>query len=339
MKALVKKFPEAGIWMDEVEKPVPGHNDVLIKVEMTAICGTDLHIYKWDEWSQKTIKPPLVIGHEFVGEIVEMGQEVRGYRIGQRVSAEGHIVCGVCRNCRAGTQHLCPNTKGIGVNRDGAFAEYITMPVQNLWPVPESIPSDLASFFDPFGNAAHCALEFDIVGEDVLITGAGPIGIIAVGICKHIGARNVVITDVNDYRLKLAADMGATRCINVSKEKISDVMEQMNITGFDLGMEMSGNPHAFNDMLTSMYNGGKITLLGMLPDSTQINWDNIIFKGLSVKGITGRRMYETWYKMTQMLLNGFPLRKALTHTIDIDDFQTGFDLMASGQCGKVVCQW
>ncbi|WP_395375549.1 L-threonine 3-dehydrogenase [Marinicella sp. W31] len=339
MKALVKKLPETGIWMDDVEKPVPGHNDVLIKVEMTAICGTDLHIYKWDEWSQKTIKPPLVIGHEFVGEIVEMGQEVKGYNIGDRVSAEGHIVCGVCRNCRAGTQHLCPNTQGIGVNRNGAFAEYITMPVQNLWPVPDNIPSDLASFFDPFGNAAHCALEFDIVGEDVLITGAGPIGIIAVGICKHIGARNVVITDVNDYRLQLAAEMGATRCINVSKEKISDVMNQMDITGFDLGMEMSGNPHAFNDMLNSMYNGGKITLLGMLPDSTQINWDNIIFKGLSVKGITGRRMYETWYKMTQMLLNGFPLRKALTHTIDIDDFQTGFDLMASGQCGKVVCKW
>jgi len=339
MKALVKKFPETGIWMDDVEKPVPGHNDVLIKVEMTAICGTDLHIYKWDEWSQKTIKTPLVIGHEFVGEIVEMGQEVKGYSIGQRVSAEGHIVCGVCRNCRAGTQHLCPNTQGIGVNRNGAFAEYITMPVQNLWPVPDSIPSDLASFFDPFGNAAHCALEFDIVGEDVLITGAGPIGVIATGICKHIGARNVVITDVNDYRLQLAADMGATRTINVTQESITDVMHEMGITGFDLGMEMSGNPRAFNDMLDSMYNGGKITLLGMLPDSTQINWDNVIFKGLSVKGITGRRMYETWYKMTQMLLNGFPLRKALTHTIDIDDFQTGFDLMASGQCGKVVCKW
>ena len=339
MKALVKKFPEAGIWMDEVEKPVPGHNDVLIKVEMTAICGTDLHIYKWDEWSQKTIKPPLVIGHEFVGEIVEMGQEVKGYSIGERVSAEGHIVCGVCRNCRAGTQHLCPNTQGIGVNRNGAFAEYITMPVQNLWPVPDSIPSDLASFFDPFGNAAHCALEFDIVGEDVLITGAGPIGIIATGICKHIGARNVVITDINDYRLKLAADMGATRCVNVTRESITDVMDELGITGFDLGMEMSGNPRAFNDMLDSMYNGGKITLLGMLPDSTQINWDHIIFKGLSVKGITGRRMYETWYKMTQMLLNGFPLRKALTHTIHIDDFQTGFDLMASGECGKVVCKW
>lgn len=339
MKALVKTKPETGIWMEDVEMPQMGHNDVLIKVEKTAICGTDLHIYKWDEWSQKTIKPPLVIGHEFVGEIVDMGVEVSGYELGQRVSAEGHIVCGVCRNCRAGTPHLCPNTQGIGVNRNGAFAEFITMPVQNLWPVPDKIPSKLAAFFDPFGNAAHCALEYDMVGEDVLITGAGPIGIIATGICKHVGARNVVITDVNDYRLELAKKMGATRCINVTKDKLSDVMHEMNITGFDLGMEMSGNPKAFNDMLDNMYNGGKVTLLGMLPDSTQINWDNIIFKGLSVRGITGRKMYETWYKMTQMLLTGFPLDIALTHEIHIDDFQKGFDLMASGQCGKVVCSW
>ncbi len=339
MKALVKKKAAEGIWMEHVEKPSPGHNDVLIEVEMTAICGTDLHIYNWDEWSRKTIKPPLVIGHEFVGRIVEMGCEVSGYEIGQRVSAEGHIVCGVCRNCRAGTPHLCPNTQGIGVNRDGAFAEFIAMPVQNLWPVPDAIPSKLAAFFDPFGNAAHCVLEFDMVGEDVLITGAGPIGIIAAGICKHIGARKIVITDVNDYRLKLAADMGATRTVNVTREKLSDAMREEKITGFDLGMEMSGNPHAFNDMLDSMYNGGKICLLGMLPDSTTINWDNIIFKGLSVKGITGRRMYETWYKMTQMLLSGFPLQKALTHVIDIDDFQQGFELMRSGQCGKVVCKW
>ncbi len=339
MKALVKKRPEQGIWMADVPMPTMGHNDVLIKVEKTAICGTDLHIYKWDEWSAKTIKPPLVIGHEFVGHIIDMGSEVSGYEIGQRVSAEGHIVCGVCRNCRAGTPHLCPNTQGIGVNRDGAFAEYISMPVHNLWPVPEQIPSELAAFFDPFGNAAHCALEYDMVGEDVLITGAGPIGIIATGICKHVGARNVVITDVNDYRLSLAQSMGATRCVNVAKEKLADVMAEMNITGFDLGMEMSGNPTAFNDMLNSMYNGGKITLLGMLPDHTQINWDNIIFKGLSVKGVTGRKMYETWYKMTQLLLSGFPLKKALTHEIHIDDFQTGFDLMASGQCGKVVCSW
>ncbi|GAA4819277.1 L-threonine 3-dehydrogenase [Marinicella pacifica] len=339
MKALVKKSPEKGIWMDDVPQPDIGHNDVLIKVEKTAICGTDLHIYNWDKWSAKNIKTPLVIGHEFVGHIVEMGVEVNGYEIGQRVSAEGHIVCGVCRNCRAGTQHLCPNTQGIGVNRDGAFAEYVAMPVQNLWPVPDAIPSNLAAFFDPFGNAAHCALEYDMVGEDVLITGCGPIGIIATGICNHVGARNVIVTDVNDYRLNLAKKMGATRTVNVTRENLKDVMRDARITGFDLGMEMSGNPHAFNDMLQNMYNGGKVTLLGMLPDETQINWDNIIFKGLSVKGVTGRKMYETWYKMTQMLLSGFPLQHVLTHEISIDDFQHGFDLMASGECGKVVCSW
>ncbi len=339
MKALVKKSPEKGIWMDDVPQPDIGHNDVLIKVEKTAICGTDLHIYNWDKWSAKNIKTPLVIGHEFVGHIVKMGVEVNGYEIGQRVSAEGHIVCGVCRNCRAGTQHLCPNTQGIGVNRDGAFAEYVAMPVQNLWPVPDAIPSNLAAFFDPFGNAAHCALEYDMVGEDVLITGCGPIGIIATGICNHVGARNVIVTDVNDYRLNLAKKMGATRTVNVTRENLKDVMRDARITGFDLGMEMSGNPHAFNDMLQNMYNGGKVTLLGMLPDETQINWDNIIFKGLSVKGVTGRKMYETWYKMTQMLLSGFPLQHVLTHEISIDDFQHGFDLMASGKCGKVVCSW
>lgn len=339
MKALVKKSPEKGIWMQDVPKPEIGHNDVLIKVEKTAICGTDLHIYNWDKWSAKNIKTPLVIGHEFVGHIVEMGCEVNGYEIGQRVSAEGHIVCGVCRNCRAGTQHLCPNTRGIGVNRDGAFAEYVVMPVQNLWPVPDAIPSSLAAFFDPFGNAAHCALEYDMVGEDVLITGAGPIGIIATGICNHVGARNVIVTDVNDYRLNLAKEMGATKTVNVTRENLDDIMQDARITGFDLGMEMSGNPQAFNDMLRNMYNGGKVTLLGMLPDETQINWDNIIFKGLSVKGVTGRKMYETWYKMTQMLLSGFPLQNVLTHEISIDDFQHGFDLMASGQCGKVVCSW
>lgn len=339
MKALVKKSPEKGIWMDDVPQPDIGHNDVLIKVEKTAICGTDLHIYNWDKWSAKNIKTPLVIGHEFVGHIVKMGVEVNGYEIGQRVSAEGHIVCGVCRNCRAGTQHLCPNTQGIGVNRDGAFAEYVAMPVQNLWPVPDAIPSNLAAFFDPFGNAAHCALEYDMVGEDVLITGCGPIGIIATGICNHVGARNVIVTDVNDYRLNLAKKMGATRTVNVTRENLKDVMRDARITGFDLGMEMSGNPHAFNDMLQNMYNGGKVTLLGMLPDETQINWDNIIFKGLSVKGVTGRKMYETWYKMTQMLLSGFPLQHVLTHEISIDDFQHGFDLMASGECGKVVCSW
>jgi len=339
MKALVKREAKPGIWMDEVPVPSPGANEVLIKLEMTAICGTDLHIYKWDEWSQRTIKPGLVIGHEFVGRIVGIGPGVTGYAIGDRVSAEGHIVCGHCRNCRAGRPHLCPNTVGIGVNRHGAFAEYVVMPSSNLWPIPDDIAPELAAFFDPFGNAAHCALEFDVVGEDVLITGAGPIGIIAAGICKFIGARNIVITDINDYRLDLARQMGATRTINVGKEKLEDVMAELGIEGFDVGMEMSGHPGAFNDMLGAMYHGGKVALLGILPKGAGIDWDRIIFKGLVVHGIYGRKMYETWYKMTQLVRTGFPLGKVLTHQIGIDEFQQGFELMDSGQCGKVVCRW
>lgn len=339
MRALVKKSAEPGIWMEDVPKPEIGPNEVLVKVEKTAICGTDLHIYKWDEWSQRTIKPGLTIGHEFVGRIAEVGNAVEGYQVGQRVSAEGHIVCGHCRNCRAGRQHLCPNTVGIGVNRNGAFAEYVAVPASNLWPIPDQISSELAAFFDPYGNAAHCALEFDVTGEDVLITGAGPIGIIAAGICKWIGARNVVVTDVNDYRLKLAADMGATRVVNVTKQRLSEVVKDLHLEGFDVGLEMSGNPSAFADMLDTMYHGGKIALLGILPKGSGVDWDQIIFKGLTVQGIYGRRMYETWYKMTQMVLSGFPLQKALTHQIPIEDFQQGFDLMASGQCGKVVCSW
>lgn len=339
MKALVKRDPAKGIWMQQVPRPTPGANEVLVKLHMTAICGTDLHIYKWDEWSQRNIKPGLVIGHEFVGTIAQIGPGVTGYTLGQRVSAEGHIVCGHCRNCRAGRPHLCPNTVGIGVNRNGAFAEYVVVPSSNLWPIPDEIPSELAAFFDPFGNAAHCALEFDLVGEDVLITGAGPIGIIAAGICKWIGARHVVITDVNDYRLNLAREMGATRTVNVARESLKDVMREIGIEGFDVGMEMSGNPSAFNEMLDAMYHGGKVALLGILPKGAGVDWDRIIFKGLVVHGIYGRKMYETWYKMTQLVRSGFPLQKALTHQIAIDDFQTGFDLMESGQCGKVVCRW
>ncbi|PKM07909.1 MAG: L-threonine 3-dehydrogenase [Gammaproteobacteria bacterium HGW-Gammaproteobacteria-4] len=339
MKALVKREPTKGIWMQQVPRPAPGANEVLVKLHMTAICGTDLHIYKWDEWSQRTIKPGLVIGHEFVGTIAEIGPGVTGYTLGQRVSAEGHVVCGHCRNCRAGRPHLCPNTVGIGVNRNGAFAEYVVVPSSNLWPIPDEIPSELAAFFDPFGNAAHCALEFDVIGEDVLITGAGPIGIIAAGICKWIGARHVVITDVNDYRLNLAREMGATRTVNVARESLKDVMREIGIEGFDVGMEMSGNPGAFNDMLDAMYHGGKVALLGILPKGAGVDWDQIIFKGLVLHGIYGRKMYETWYKMTQLVRSGFPLHKALTHQIAIDDFQTGFDLMDSGQCGKVVCRW
>ena len=339
MKALVKREAARGIWMAEAPVPEAGPNEVLIKVEKTAICGTDLHIYNWDEWAQRTIKPGLVIGHEFVGRIAAIGPGVRGYTVGQRVSAEGHIVCGMCRNCRAGRPHLCPYTVGIGVNRNGAFAEYVVMPASNLWPIPDAIPSELAAFFDPYGNAAHCALEFDLIGEDVLITGAGPIGVIAAGIAKHVGARNVVVTDVNDYRLKLAADMGATRVVNVSQQSLKDVVADLHMEGFDVGLEMSGNPKAFNEMLDVMYHGGRIALLGLLPKGAGIDWDRVIFKGLVLHGIYGRRMYETWYKMTQMLLTGFPLQKALTHQLAISDFQKGFDLMESGKCGKVVCSW
>jgi threonine 3-dehydrogenase len=340
MKALVKRHPKPGLWMEEVPVPSPGVNEVLIAVEKTAICGTDLHIYKWDDWSQRTIKPPLVIGHEFVGEIAALGPGVEGYKVGDRVSAEGHVTCGICRNCRAGRRHLCTHTRGIGVNQNGAFAEYVAVPAANLWLIPPEIPSEIAAFFDPFGNAVHCALSFDVVGEDVLITGAGPIGIIAAGICRYLGARHVVITDVNDYRLQLAGKMGATHLVNVQREKLADAMRAQNIReGFDIGLEMSGNPRAFNDMLHHMYHGGHVALLGLLPNDTRIDWDQVIFKSLTVKGIYGREMFETWYKMTQMVLGGLDLRPVLTHHIPIKEFETGFELMASGQCGKVVCSW
>ena len=339
MRALVKREAAPGIWMEEAPIPEPGTNEVLIRLEKTAICGTDLHIYKWDEWSQKTIRPGLIIGHEFVGRIAELGDGVTGYRVGDRVSAEGHIVCGHCRNCRAGRPHLCPNTVGIGVNRDGAFAEYVVVPASNLWPIPDGVAPELAAFFDPFGNAAHCALKFDLVGEDVLITGAGPIGIIAAGICRHVGARHVVVTDVNDYRLELARNMGASHTVNVTRSSIADIVRELEIEGFDIGLEMSGNAAAFDDLLHHMYHGGKVALLGILPSGSAIDWNQVIFKGLELHGIYGRIMYETWYKMTQMVLTGFPLRRAMTHHIPIADFQTGFDLMASGQCGKVVCDW
>jgi threonine 3-dehydrogenase len=339
MQALVKREAAPGIWMEEVPVPEPGTNEVLIRLEKTAICGTDLHIYNWDEWSQRTIRPGLIIGHEFVGRIAALGEGVTGYEVGDRVSAEGHIVCGHCRNCRAGKRHLCPETIGIGVNRNGAFAEYIVVPSSNLWPIPDRIAPELAAFFDPFGNAAHCALQFDLVGEDVLITGAGPVGIIAAGICRHVGARHVVITDVNDYRLDLAREMGADQAINVTRGSIAEKVESLGIEGFDIGLEMSGHPGAFDDMLHHMYHGGRVALLGILPKGSAIDWDQVIFKGLEIHGIYGRRMYETWYKMTQMVLTGFPLHKAMTHHIPIAEFQHGFDLMASGQCGKVVCDW
>jgi len=340
MKALVKRSPKRGIWMEDLPFPQIGTNDVLIKITHTAICGTDLHIYKWDEWSQRTIKTPLIIGHEFAGEIVDIGQGVTHYQTGERVSGEGHLTCGYCRNCRAGKRHLCDKSIGIGIQRNGAFAEYMTLPEQNVWPIAKEIPSKIAAFFDPFGNAAHCALSFEMLGEDVLITGAGPIGIMATAISRFLGVRHVVITDTIDYRLNLAKKMGASATINVTKNKITDVYKELNITeGFDVGMEMSGNPNAFNSMIKHMYNGGRIALLGLLPKSTQINWDEVIFKGLQIKGIYGREMFETWYKMTQMLQSGLDISNVLTHRFHIDDYQKGFDVMESGQCGKVVLEW
>ena len=338
MKALLKKFPEKGIWIEEVPVPEFGNNDLLIKVKKTAICGTDLHIYKWDEWSQRTIKTPMVIGHEFVGEVVDKGMNVTRFQAGDRISGEGHIVCGTCRSCRAGRPHLCLNTVGVGVNRDGCFAEYLVIPESNAVHIHPSIPSEIVAFFDPFGNAVHTALSFDLVGEDVLITGAGPIGIMAVAIAKHVGARHVIITDINQYRLDLAENMGATCAVNVQTGSIQDCMKNLDMIGFDVGLEMSGAPAAFESMLVNMYHGGRIALLGILPKTTQINWDLVIFKGLFLKGIYGREMFETWYKMQVMLQSGLDILPVLTHKFPFDDFQKGFDAMESGNCGKVVLE-
>ena len=340
MKALVKAKPERGIWMEDIDPPKVGHNDVLIEVTRTAICGTDIHIYQWDEWAQHTIPVPLTAGHEFCGRIVECGSEVRGLEVGDRVSAEGHITCGVCRNCRAGRRHLCMNTQGVGVNRPGAFAEYLSVPAFNVFKLPDSITDDMASILDPLGNATHTALSFDLVGEDVLITGAGPIGIMAVAIARYAGARHIVITDVNDYRLDLARKMGASMALNVSRESIDDAMQELGmVEGFDVGMEMSGNGQAFEDMLRTMHHGGKIALLGILPEHTGIDWDAVIFKGLVIKGIYGREMFETWYKMSSMLQSGLNIGPIITHHFPVDEFQPAFDLMESGQSGKVILEW
>jgi len=340
MKALVKAKAERGIWMEDIAKPEVGHNDVLIKVNRTAICGTDIHIFKWDDWAKATIPVPMAVGHEFSGEIVDMGIEVKGYEIGDRVSAEGHITCGYCRNCRAGRRHLCMNTVGVGVNRPGAFAEYIAVPAFNAFKLPDAITDDLAAILDPLGNATHTALSFDLVGEDVLITGAGPIGIMAVAIARYAGARHVVITDVNDYRLDLARKMGATRAINVASQSIDDTMKELGmVEGFDVGMEMSGNPQAFRDMLRTMHHGGKIAILGIPPGDMAIDWNDVIFKGLILKGIYGREMFETWYKMSSMLQSGLNMDPIITHHFDIDQFQPAFELMESGQSGKVILHW
>ena len=340
MKALIKKLPERGIWLENVPEPNVGTNDVCVRITHTAICGTDLHIYDWNEWAQRTLDLPLVIGHEFCGIVEEIGPGVTHYKPGTRVSGEGHITCGYCRNCRAGKRHLCQKTIGIGIQRAGCFAEYLVLPETNVWPIHKDIPSEIAAFFDPFGNAAHTALSYEMVGEDVLITGAGPIGIMAVAICSFVGARNIVITDMNDFRLELARKMGATKTINVKNERIGNVYSELNMTsGFDVGLEMSGSPDAFRDMLENMYHGGRIALLGLLPKSTQINWDDIIFKGLHVKGIYGREMFETWYKITQMLRSGLDISGVLTHRFPIDDYKNAFEIMESGNCGKVVLEW
>jgi threonine 3-dehydrogenase len=338
MRALVKTSAERGLWLQEVPVPQIGNNDVLIKIDKTAICGTDLHIYNWDEWAQRTIKPPMTIGHEFVGHIVEKGQNVVGFDIGDRLSGEGHIVCGVCRSCRAGRRHLCMNTIGVGVNRDGCFAEYTSLPVSNAVHLHPDIPSEIAAFMDPYGNATHATLSFNLVGEDVLITGAGPIGIMSVAIAKHVGARNVVITDINDYRLDLARKIGATMAINVKNRRIEKAMDELDMIGFDIGLEMSGNATAFESMLENMYHGGRIALLGILPDSAKINWDEVIFKGLIIKGIYGREIFETWYKMQTMLQSGLDISPVLTHKFRFEDFEKGFKIMNEGNCGKVILE-
>lgn len=340
MKALAKLKPEPGIWMTETAVPEIGHNDVLIKIRRTAICGTDMHIYQWDEWSQATVPVPMVTGHEYAGEIVALGSEVRGYEIGDRVSGEGHITCGHCRNCRAGRRHLCRNTEGVGVNRPGAFAEYLVLPAYNLFKLPDEISDDLAAIFDPFGNAVHTALAFDVVGEDVLITGAGPIGIMAAAVIRHIGARHVVITDLNDYRLALAERMGATRTVNVSRESLKEVMAELDMhEGFDVVLEMSGVPSAVSQMLNVINHGGKIAMLGIPPGEMAIDWTKVIFKGLTIKGIYGREMFETWYKMASLIQSGLDLSPIITHRLRVDDFQQGFEIMGSGQSGKVVLDW
>ncbi len=340
MKALSKLHNKKGIWQVEAPIPKPGHNDLLIKIKKTAICGTDMHIYNWDEWSQRTIPTPMIVGHEFVGEVVDIGLEVNGFSIGDRVSGEGHLTCGHCRNCRAGRRHLCRNTKGVGVNIQGCFADYLCLPAFNAFKLNDTITDSQAAIFDPFGNAVHTALSFDMVGEDVLITGAGPIGAMAAAVASHVGARHIVITDINDYRLELAKKMGATRTVNVANESIDDVMKNLHMfEGFDVGLEMSGAPSAFRSMLKYMNNGGKIAMLGIPPNEMTISWDEVIFKGLQIKGIYGREMFETWYKMANLVQSGLDLNPIITHEFKIDDFQKGFDVMESGLSGKVILDW
>lgn len=340
MKALVKKLAEPGLWLDDVPEPQIGINDVLIKIRRTAICGTDLHIYNWDNWAQKTIPVPMVVGHEFVGEIIDVGSNVVDFEPGQIVSGEGHVVCGRCRNCMAGRRHLCANTSGIGVNRPGAFAEYMALPMSNVWEHRPGIDLDVASMFDPLGNAVHTALSFDLLGEDVLITGAGPIGVMAAAVCRHAGARHVVVTDVNPKRLELASQMGANRVVDVRHEKMKDVQAELGMSeGFDVGLEMSGNPSAFRDLLANLCHGGKVAMLGIPSEDVAIDWNTVIFNMLTIKGIYGREMYETWYKMSVMVETGLDVSPVISHRLPFEEFETGFRAMKDGSAGKVVLNW
>ncbi len=340
MKALGKLKKEPGIWLYDAPMPKIGNTDLLVKIRKTAICGTDVHIYNWDEWAQNTIPVPMTVGHEFVGEVAACGSDVKGFKPGDRVSGEGHLVCGICRNCRAGMRHLCRSTLGIGVHKTGCFAEYLSIPADNVLLVPDNIPDDIAAFFDPLGNAVHTALSFDLVGEDVLITGAGPIGVMAAAIARHAGAKHVVITDVNTYRLDLAKKMGVSKAINVQHESLENAMEELGITeGFGVGLEMSGSTLALNQMIDAMSHGGKIALLGILPINAGIDWTKVIFKSLLLKGIYGREMFETWYKMMSMLQSGLDVSAVVTHKFPIEDFQKGFDVMREGKSGKVILSW
>ncbi|MBR2067291.1 MAG: L-threonine 3-dehydrogenase [Solobacterium sp.] len=340
MWALVKEKPEKGIWMKRIPIPKVGTNDVKIKIHKTAICGTDVHIYEWNEWAQHTIPVGLTIGHEYVGEIVEVGDGVRGFKVGDLVSGEGHITCGKCRNCLEGHKENCKNAKGVGVNRNGAFAEYLVIPWVNVWPCNPNIEEEMYAIFDPYGNATHTALSYDVLGEDVLITGAGPIGCMAAAIVKFSGARHVVVTDFNPYRLELAKKLGATRTINLKEEKLEDVMQEIGMQeGFDVGLEMSGAEVALNDMIHHMKNGGKIALLGLLPTDTKVDMEKVIFGGINLRGIYGRKVWDTWYKMTTMIQAGLDIREIITHRLDIKDFQKGFDAMMSGNAGKVILDW
>ncbi|MDD3266110.1 MAG: L-threonine 3-dehydrogenase [Burkholderiales bacterium] len=350
MKALIKERPEPGIWMGEVDVPKIKDDEVLIKIKKTAICGTDLHIYKWDAWAEATIPTPMHVGHEFVGEVIEIGKNVRdkNLKVGDRVSGEGHLICGTCRNCRAGHFHLCPNTVGVGVNREGCFAEYLAIPAFNVFKLPDYVSDDVASMLDPFGNAAHTALSFDMIGEDVLITGAGPIGCMAVAICKKVGAKNVVITDVNDYRLDLARQMGADAAVNVSDcknaeeidAKLRTVMDDLGMDeGFDVGLEMSGIETAIHSMIDLMINGGKIAMLGISAKPVALDWNKVVFKSLYLKGVYGREMFETWYKMVSLVKSGLDVNPIITHVLPVQDYIKGFELMKSGNCGKVILDW